>query len=99
MSSNPPEADTLPGIHGTQDVMQLRRENARLRHERDAARTELFETSIPPPTFRQRKARTALHLGKWAVVLPVVAVAARAIAKRYPEVTEIVDALLALVGL
>lgn len=99
MPSNPPDADTLPGLHGTQDVMALRRENGRLRRERDELAAELDRTSLPPPTPGQKRGRMALNFGKWAVVLPVAAVAARALVKKYPELTDLVDAVLSLVGL
>ena len=102
MSMPPPfpparDADTEPGIHSAQDVLALRRDNARLRRQRD----ELLErpSSIPPPTRGQKRAKVALITGKWAVLLPMVALAARAAARQWPEITEIVDGILGAFGL
>lgn len=91
------DADTEPGIHSAQDVLALRRENARLRRERDELRDR--PSSTPPPTRKQRNVKAALITGKWAVLLPVVALAARAAARQWPEITEIVDGVLGALGL
>lgn len=91
------DADTEPGIHSAQDVLALRRENARLRRERDELRDA--SPSVPPPTRRQRTVKTALLTGKWAVLLPLVALGARAAARQWPELTELVDGVLGALGL
>lgn len=91
-----PDAETLPGIHGLEDVLQLRRENDRLRRERDEARAEL---AVEPPPLPGRGARVARSLGKYAVLLPAFGLAARALARRYPEVTPFVDSVLDIFGL
>ena len=88
------DVETEPGIHSAQDVLALRRENHRLRRERDAALD-----GTPPPTRGQRRAQVALGLGKFAVLLPVAAVLARWAGRNWPEYAELVDSVLSVVGL
>ena len=94
----PKEAGTEPGL----GLLALKAENLRLRRERNEAREALATNdsgSSPPPTAKQRRGRTALGLGKWAGVLVLVPVVARAVARRWPEYTDLVDGLLEALGL
>ncbi len=79
---------TEPGL----GLLALKAENARLRRERDEARA-LARGSLPPG--RGRPAKVAILTGQLAVFTPVLLVAARLVAKRWPESTELVDAIIA----
>lgn len=100
------EAETEPGIGVNPEVMALRRENMRLRRERNAAKqdltralTESASGSMPPPTRKQKTVSNLLTGTKYAVLLPVVAFAGRAAARKWPEFQELVDAVLQGFGL
>lgn len=97
------DVDTEPGLGMTAGEMQLRRDLARIRRERDRLRDEALVSSasgsVPPPTRRQRNVRVSLALGKYAVLLPAVAFGARAAARKWPEITELVDGVLGALGL
>ncbi|HJW76325.1 MAG TPA: hypothetical protein VJ787_11775 [Thermoleophilia bacterium] len=104
------DTETEPGLGETPREAQLRGENVRLRRERNQARKErdaaLLGTSAPgtgstPPdlTRGQRTVRGLLAGTKYAVLLPVVAFAGRAAARKWPEVQELVDAVLGALGL
>jgi hypothetical protein len=79
-------------------IEEMRDELAALRVANDH---ETADTEPPPtrPSVRVRKAQAARFLGKWAVLLPVVALAARAAARKWPEITDIVDQVLGALGL
>jgi len=85
------EPITEPGL----GLLALKAENARLRRERDEARA-LARGSLPPG--RGRAAKAAILTGQLAVLAPVVLVAARLVAKRWPETAELVEALLGAMG-
>lgn len=96
------DADTEPGIGVDIEKLSLKRENMRLRQERNAAREErdaLAQDSIPPPTRKQKTVRGLLTGTKYAVLLPLLAFAGRALARKYPAVQELVDAALQGLGL
>jgi hypothetical protein len=67
-------------------------EAARYRRERDEARA-LARGSLPPG--RGRTAKAAILTGQLAVLTPVILVAARIVARRWPETAELVDAIIA----
>lgn len=89
----PPAVDevTEPGL----GLLALKAENARLRRERDEARA-LARGSLPPG--RGRTAKAAILTGQLAVFTPVLLLAARAVAKRWPETAELVEAVLSALG-
>ena len=89
---------TAPGLGPDAEILALQRTLRRVRGERDDALRSLRDSS-PPPTRGQRAGKAALLTGKWVVLLPVVALAGRALAKRYPEIGELVDAVLGALGL
>jgi hypothetical protein len=71
-------------------------EAARLRRERDEARA-LARGSVPPHG-RGRAAKAIILTGQLAVLAPVIIVAARLVAKRWPETAELVEALIGAIG-
>ena len=93
------DVETTPGLGNDAAVLQLQRTLKRVRGERDDLRTELDRSSLPPRTRGQKAGKAALITGQWAVLLPVVALAGRALSKRYPEIGELVDAILGALGL
>jgi len=104
------DTETEPGLGETPREAQLRGESVRLRRERNQARKERDaallgssapgSSSIPPDlTRKQRTVRGVLTGTKYAVLLPVVAFAGRAAARQWPEVQELVDAVLQGLGL
>ncbi len=100
------EVVTLPGIPGLDDPVALRAANerlrmtlARVRGERDDALTSLRDSAPPPPTRRQKATRFSLQLGKWAVLLPVVALVGRAAAKQWPAFGLLIEGILTGMGL
>jgi len=99
------DTETEPGLGETPREAQLRGENVRLRRERNQARKErdaaLLGTGSTPPdlTRGQRTVRGLLAGTKYAVLLPVVAFAGRAAARQWPELQEVVDAVLSGLGL
>ena len=86
------EVTTEPGL----GLLALKAENARLRRERDEARA-LARGSLPPPG-RGRAAKAIILTGQLAVLAPVIIVAARLVAKRWPETAELVEALIGAIG-
>lgn len=96
------DADTEPGIGIDIEKLSLKRENMRLRQERNQARQALEDSAadtIPPPTKKQKTVRGLLIGTKYAVLLPVLAFAGRAAARKWPAVQELVDAVLQGLGL
>ncbi len=91
------DVETEPGI----GLISLKQENARLRRERDAAREALTgSTPTPvPPSGKGKTLKVALAGTKYAALVPVIAFAARAAARKWPQITEIVDAILEGLGL
>lgn len=94
------DVDTEPGL----GIVALKQENARLRRERNAAREALAAPSAPgsvPPasSSKQKTLKAALSGTKYAVLVPVIAFAARAAARKWPQITEVVDAILEGLGL
>jgi hypothetical protein len=89
----PPANDevTEPGL----GLLALKAENARLRRERDEA-LALARNSAPPT--RGRVAQAAILTGKLAVLAPVILMAARFVAKRWPESAELVEAVIQALG-
>jgi hypothetical protein len=83
--------------------MALRRENQRLRRERNAARQErdtLSLDSVPPPTRRQKTVGIMGKLGKYGLVGLGIAAILRAAAKKWwPDGYEVIDTGLSAVGL
>ncbi len=90
----PPANDevTEPGL----GLLALKAENARLRRERDEARA-LARGSVPPPG-RGRVAKVAILTGKLAVLAPVILMAARLVAKKWPETAELVEVVIDALG-
>lgn len=90
------DLDTEPGL----GLLALKNENARLRQERDDLRAALGEVdSTPPPrTPRQRRAKAALLAGTGAgaamALYPLVRLLCLAAAKKWPELQPVVDFLL-----
>jgi len=95
------DVTTEPGIGISPEVIRLRRENRRLRSERDAARLQLAGLgSVPPEATRGQKTLQGLLTGtKYAALLSVAGFAARAIARKWPQYAEFVDAALQGLGL
>lgn len=94
----PPDSEvTLPGVHSQQDALWFKRENARLRRERDEARAQLTNASVVP--FKPPRS-LALAVGKYAGLLALAALAARSLVKKlWPQYTDIVDGILSGIGL
>jgi hypothetical protein len=98
----PMQGRLLPPDPRDRLIEEMRDELAALRVANDS---ETADTEPPPtrPSVRVRKAKVARFLGKWAVLLPVVAIAARAAAraaaKQWPEAAELVDTALQAIGL
>lgn len=97
---DPPTPDsevTLPGVHSQQDAMWWKREAARLRRERDEARTQSMNVSVA--SFKPPRS-LALAVGKYAGLLALAALAARSVVRKlWPDYTEIVDSVLSGLGL
>jgi hypothetical protein len=94
------DVDTEPGV----GLISLKQENARLRKERNDAREQLMAQSDPgsvPPgaSSKQKTLKAALAGTKYAVLVPVIAFAARAAARKWPQITEVVDGVLQVLGL
>lgn len=96
------DAETLPGVDSQQDAMALRRENLRLRQQRnqlqlqvDAART----SDAPPPTRKQKLVRRAMSSGHYALLVALVAAVAPAVAKKWPAYADLIDGVLSGLGL
>lgn len=87
--------DTEPGL----GLLAAKQENAQLRMERDKARRErdAARSSSPPP--RRHGKRVAIELGKLAFAAPVLIIAGKMAAKRWPEFGDLIDAVLDAVGL
>lgn len=92
------DVDTEPGV----GIIALKLENARLRRERNEARTALAGTneSEPPatrPSERVRRAAktkaAALFTGKWALLLPLIILLARYAQKRWPQFADLIDGI------
>lgn len=87
--------DTEPGL----GLFAAKQEIAQLRVERDAARRECAKVraaSSPPP--RRHGKTVAIELGKLAFAAPVLIVAGKMAAKRWPQFEELIDAALASLG-
>ena len=81
-------------------MLALQRTLRRVRGERDELRAELDRSSVPPKrTAGQRTVSGLLTGTKYAVALPIVALVGRALSKRYPELGELVDAILGALGM
>ena len=94
------DIDTEPGLGSTREVMALQQTLRRVRGERDDLAAALDRSTLPPRRSAGQKAgKAALITGQWAVLLPVVALAGRALSKRYPEIGELVDVILGALGL
>lgn len=90
---------TAPGLGPDAQILALQKTLRRVRGERDDALSALRDSAPPPPTRGQQAGKAALVTGKWAVLLPVIALAARAAARKWPGITELVDELLGALGL
>lgn len=106
LTATPPSGGVTRGRllpHDPRDrlIEEMRDELAALRPLVSAHETA--DTEPPPtrPSVRARRSQVARFLGKWAVLLPVLALgaraAARAAAKQWPEATELVGELPGLV--
>lgn len=80
----PPARDetTEPGIGMSRETIALRKENARLRSERNEALAQVPE-SLPPPTRTQKAAGVTLSTVQWLGVASLVLTAAAQIASAY----------------
>lgn len=102
---NARDVDTEPGI-GAAENLALKRENMRLRKERNEARATLSQalTQSAPGTdgvtvrFGRTK-KVAFKFGEYTTLLSAAGLIARFIAKKFPESAELVEGLLQLVGL
>lgn len=92
------DADTEPGIGMSRETIALRKENARLRSERNDALAAVPDT-LPPPTRKQRTVAAVLAGSKYALLLPVLAFTGRALARKYPQLQDLIDAVLQGLGL
>lgn len=96
------DVDTEPGLGMTAGEMQLRRDLARIRRERDRLRDEALVSSasgsVPPPTRRQRNVRVSLALGKYAGLLLLLPALGAAVAKRWPDYADIVNVVISVLG-
>lgn len=93
----PSEVETLPGLDQGERIGRLVQEITRLRRERNDAlmKLELANTLPPPP-----KRALPLVLSKYAGLLTLVALAARAVVGRHwPAYAELLDGILQGVGL
>jgi len=96
---------TQPGIGVDMERLTLKRENMRLRQERNAAREQLtnaLTSSAPglaPRTRGQKAGKVAIELGKFAAMAPVLVIAGKLAAKHWPEFSDLIDAILGAFGL
>lgn len=87
------DTDTEPGL----GLIAVKQENARLRQERDEARQERdslragVTISEPPPS---KRAKNILAGTKYAALVPLIALAGRAAARKWPQLQELVDGIL-----
>lgn len=89
---------TQPGLGMSRETIALRQENARLRSERNEALASVPDT-LPPPTRKQRTVAAVLAGSKYALILPVLAFTGRALARKYPQLQDLIDAVLQGLGL
>lgn len=88
---------TEPGIGYPMDLLILRRENNRLRMERNQERQarELAELTLErqsmPPTRRQRAVGWSLKLGKWGALLTLLPPLGVVLAKLWPEYADLIE--------
>jgi hypothetical protein len=86
---------TEPGIGSVSLAahITLRKENMRLRQERNAARDELDKQlrSSMPPTPVQRKVALSLNLGKYTALLTLVPVVGAVLAKVWPAYKDLIE--------
>jgi hypothetical protein len=95
---------TEPGIGINPEVMTLRRENMRLRRERNAAKEELAHAltssapgvgSIPPDlTRKQRTLKTLAKTGGYTLLVSVLMAVAPMLAKKWPAYADVITAVL-----
>lgn len=95
------DIETEPGTGMTVIEGQLRRENARLRRERDEARQELAlsdRSSVPPPTRKQKAVAVTGKVVQWTGVALLVLTAAAQVASMYrPDLEAPIRTLIKLV--
>lgn len=80
----PPSRDetTEPGIGMTRETIALRKENARLRSERNEALAAVPDT-LPPPTRTQSAVRTSFSAVQWIGLVTLLLTAAAQVASAY----------------
>lgn len=89
----PSDVETLPGIFSPEEVAALRRENHRLRAERDDARLRLSSPGVLLPPPRRMTGWGATLGGVLVLLLPALGAA---LAKRWPHLAAPIDAVLQL---
>lgn len=96
------DIETEPGIGMTVGEMQLRRDLARIRRERDEARQELAlsdRSSVPPPTRKQQVVGVGMGAVKWVGVATLLLTALAEIASTYrPDVVGPIQTVIKLLG-
>lgn len=93
---------TQPGIGLDIEKLTLKRENMRLRQERNEARGLLADAvreTVPPPTRKQKLVKAGLTSAQWALLVGVAGVVLPAVAKKWPAYADLVQAVLANLGL
>jgi chemotaxis response regulator CheB len=98
------DIETEPGIGMGPVEMQLRKDLARIRRERNAAieRADLAELNLErssvPPTRKQKAVGVGVLLGKYAGLLVVLPALGAALAKLWPEYADLIALVVGLVG-